>query len=430
VSSADRTAAQDTTTALRSPSARAVGVPPTGTVHGRYLVIEELGHGGMGVVVRAYDPKLQREVALKVLRQDVMADAARVRMIREARAMAKLNHPNVVAIYDVSLDDGLIALAMEYVPGPTLRTWLTETHRPVADIVAAFVQAGRGLAAAHAEGLLHRDFKPANALVQTDARGDDPRDARVVDHLRVKVTDFGIARLDTVPDPPPVDDDEVADLLSRSDDTGTGALTELGTVMGTPRYMAPEQHAGGPLGPATDQYAFCISLWEALTGELPFVDDLAHRKALGPPPWPRGASAPAGVVAALRRGLAARPEDRFPDMHALLRALVAHTERGRSRATVALGARSRSSSPVGRCGASPALAGAPVPRRSSPTCGVRSGAKPWSRRSCTRTHPTRLRSGSASVHASMPTPMRGSACTPTHATRRACVASSRRPCWT
>jgi serine/threonine protein kinase/Tfp pilus assembly protein PilF len=321
VISFDSTAAHDTTAALPGVAGRDAPAPVNGSVLGRYLVIEELGKGGMGLVVRAYDPKLQREVALKMLRHEVMSEAARIRMIREARAMAKLNHPNVVAIYDVSLEDDAIALAMEFVRGATLREWLRDSKPRVDEIVEAFVQAGRGLAAAHAEGLLHRDFKPANVLVTTLEDG----------RLRVKVTDFGIARVDSLPDVPVVTDNDMSDLLLRSDDTGTGALTEAGTVMGTPRYMAPEQHCGDALGPALDQFAFCVALWEAIAGEAPYVGDaMIAKKRAGPPPWPRGVVAPAGVVTAIRRGLAPAPDDRWPDMTSLLRALTAHRKRGRS----------------------------------------------------------------------------------------------------
>ena len=147
---------------------------------GRYLIIEELGAGGMGLVLRGYDPKLQREVALKVLRSDVLEDEARARMVREARAMAKLSHPNVVAVYDVETSEQGVMLVMEYVPGQTLRQWLKQ-NRAWQDVVRAFVSAGRGLAAAHEAGLLHRDFKPSNVLVAE-------RDGRV------RVTDFGLAR--------------------------------------------------------------------------------------------------------------------------------------------------------------------------------------------------------------------------------------------
>ncbi len=325
VSTPETTAAGDDTVVRPRRERQTETVLPSSGVLGRYLVIEELGKGGMGVVVRAYDPKLQREVALKMLRHDMMSEEARIRMIREARAMAKLNHPNVVAIYDVSLEDDAIALAMEYVRGKTLKQWLRGSGRSATEIVAAFVQAGRGLAAAHAEGLLHRDFKPANALVA------DAEDGR----LRVKVTDFGIARTDALPDLPPIAEHDIDAFISRSDYTDTGALTEAGTVMGTPRYMAPEQHCGDPLGPATDQYAFCVALWEALVGEVPFpTDAMVAEKRRGPPPWPRAIAAPPGVAAAIRRGLAPAPADRWPDMAQLLDALGAHRRRGNSRSSI------------------------------------------------------------------------------------------------
>ena len=297
---------------------------PSNSALGRYLVIKELGRGGMGVVVHAYDPKLQREVALKMLRHEVMSDEARLRLLREARAMAKLNHPNVVAVYDVSLEDEVLALSMEYVPGTTLLRWLRDAPRTLAEILDVFVQTGEGLAAAHAESLLHRDFKPANVLVYTSDDGQ----------VHTKVTDFGIARMHAVTDGPRATDEAPAEPFSR-DDGSTDALSEAGVVMGTPRYMAPEQHLGGPLGPAVDQYAFCVALWEALVGEVPFRGaTMVADKRAGPPMWPRQASASSRVVAAIRRGLAPSPEDRFPDMRALLRELSGPRKRSRPWASV------------------------------------------------------------------------------------------------
>ncbi len=290
-----------------------------GAALGRYAIIEELGRGGMGVVLRAYDPKLQREVALKILRTN--SAEAESRMVREARAMAQLSHPNVVAIYDVTVGqraaersdahEGDVMLAMEYVRGGTLEDWRDGTSRTVEEILRAFVQAGQGLHAAHREGLLHRDFKPANVLV-----GDDGR---------VRVTDFGLACLDTAT----TDHGETDGRRTDGDPSETGppsmaSLTEAGTVMGTPRYMAPEQHAAAPLSAAVDQYAFCVALWEALRGEPPFTGDfesLVRGKLEGPPSWPRGAAVPTRVVDALMRGLSVDPDARFGTLAALLEQL-------------------------------------------------------------------------------------------------------------
>jgi eukaryotic-like serine/threonine-protein kinase len=289
-----------------------VGGVAVGSQLGRYLVIEELGRGGMGVVLRAYDPKLQREVALKRVRTDAMDDSAQERLVQEARAMARLNHPHVVGVYDVELGDGVIVV-MEYVPGTTLQRWLREAPRGWKEIVDALLAAGRGLAAAHAEGLLHRDFKLDNVLVGFDAR--------------VRVTDFGLARRSTgrasvdkdgapaMPDPWASEDG------LRSGDGSPEVLTEAGTVMGTPMYMAPEQHVGGALDVRADQYAFCVASWRALTGRWPFEGrgkGLLRAKGAGAPRWPSEVGVPRHVVDALRRGLSEQPEQRWPSMEALL----------------------------------------------------------------------------------------------------------------
>ncbi len=280
---------------------------------GRYAVLSELGRGGMGRVLRAYDPKLQREVALKVMRSHVLDPSSERRMIAEARAMAQLAHPNVVAVYDVEeLADGRVALAMEYVAGQTLSAWL-RTPRAWHEVVACFVHAGRGLAAAHAAGLLHRDFKPANVLVADDGL--------------VKVTDFGLAKPDTTDSggaPPSAADGDEDDSENKAPD-----LTAPGIVMGTPRYMAPEQHQGKPLTAAADQYAFCVALWGALTGAAPFDERaLAHAKVKGPPPWPGGAT-PRRIADAIVRGLAPDPGRRWPSVYALLAELDADPGRRR-----------------------------------------------------------------------------------------------------
>ncbi|MEM9454353.1 MAG: tetratricopeptide repeat protein [Myxococcota bacterium] len=266
----------------------------------RYVVIDEIGRGGMGRVVRAYDSKLQREVALKEVRRDMLDEDAAVRLVGEARAMAKLSHPNVVAVHDVEMRErGDVVLVMELVVGSTLRAWLRSGHRPWREVITRFVLAGRGLSAAHEVGLLHRDFKPSNVLLGPDGV--------------VKVTDFGLAK---------VTGDPVSSASGGSLDTnGDPRMTATGVVLGTPRYMAPEQHRGEVLTAAVDQYSFCVALWEALCGRPPFLD-LEHeaQKLAGPPPWPPGET-PSVIAQAIVRGLQPDPAARWPSMHALLDAL-------------------------------------------------------------------------------------------------------------
>ncbi|MBS1118405.1 MAG: hypothetical protein H6Q90_633 [Deltaproteobacteria bacterium] len=246
---------------------------PAGHPLGRYVLLARLGAGGMGVVYAAYDPELDRKIALKILRR---ADAAGTRLRDEARAIARLAHPNVVAVHDVGEADGEVFVAMEHVDGSTLRDWL-RTPRTPAEILAVFAQAGAGLAAAHAVGLVHRDVKPSNLIVGKDGRA--------------RVLDFGLARRHAIGD------------------------DEDGPLVGTPAYMAPEQQRGGRADARADQFAFCVSLWEALAGERPAPD---------PAVAARGTIAGVGArtMRALRRGLAARPEDRFPTMGSLLQELV------------------------------------------------------------------------------------------------------------
>ena len=291
-------------------SAVGLTAPSVGERLDRYVVLEEIGRGGMGRVLRAYDPKLHREVALKVLRTDRFSEDGQARMVREARAMAQLSHPNVVAIYDVELRvPGSVVLAMEFVEGATLRAWLLETPRTMREILEVFIEAGRGLKAAHDQGLLHRDFKPTNVLLGRDGR--------------CRVTDFGLARptdqatTGERSDPHPSGDGD----LGASYDSLSAPVTGFGQVLGTPPYMAPEQHTGKALTPAADQYAFCVALWEALVGTRPFAGELtemAKAKLAGPPVFPRDADVPSSVAAVVVRGLRPDPVERWPSMAALL----------------------------------------------------------------------------------------------------------------
>ncbi|MBC8071073.1 MAG: serine/threonine protein kinase, partial [Deltaproteobacteria bacterium] len=270
----------------------------------RYVVRERLGVGGMGVVYAARDAELDRDVAIKLVRnaQGPEHAADQQRLLREARALAQLSHPNVVAIYDVGLHRDRVFIAMELVRGATLRRHLAEHVRPWQEIVLAFAQAGTGLAAAHACGLVHRDFKPDNVLV-----GDDGR---------VRVVDFGLAQSDG---------SMVSTAPGSEDSPASPVLTATGQVVGTPAYMAPEQFAGEPADAATDQFSFCVAFWEALFGERPFPGststELRLAIALGrivTPAHPE--RAPQWLRAALVRGLATEPHMRWPSMHALLSA--------------------------------------------------------------------------------------------------------------
>jgi len=270
---------------------------------GRYIVLGLIGAGAMGVVYEAYDPKLDRKVALKLVRAEAGTESRellRARLAREAQAMAKLAHPNVIAIHDVGEVGDRVFLAMELVTGGTLGAWLKAEPRAEAEILAMFIDAGRGLSAAHAAGLVHRDFKPDNVLVGADGRA--------------RVTDFGLARLD--------DTAEVAVDMESPIDQAT--LTRTGAAVGTPAYMAPEQLAGRRPDARADIYAFSVALFEALTGERPFaagtVGELRRAIERGTIQRPKRA-VPSRLAAAIKRGLAPRPEDRFASMGEMLAAL-------------------------------------------------------------------------------------------------------------
>jgi serine/threonine protein kinase len=276
--------------------------------HGRYLLEHVLGEGGMGVVYRAYDAQLRRPIALKVVRPDRMREEStgrvRERFLREAQAMAQLSHPHVVTVYDVGVDDDQIFVAMELVDGETLRTW-RDKPRSLAEIGDVLDQAGRGLAAAHATGLVHRDFKPDNVLVRRDGR--------------VQVSDFGLARR--------FDAEDAADAPGApTSGPITGTLTATGATAGTPAYMSPEQWMGERASAASDQYSFCQVAWELFYGTRPHGDardvgDLRARISSGTITAPARTAAPAEVERVLRRGLSRAPSDRFPQMTDLLSAL-------------------------------------------------------------------------------------------------------------
>ncbi|MEZ4449787.1 MAG: protein kinase [Nannocystaceae bacterium] len=283
---------------------------------GRYTVLRPLGAGGMGMVYAAYDEELDRRIAVKLLHSG-SAESDRHRLLREAQAMAKLSHPNVVTVHEVGTFEDQVYVAMEFVRGQTLQEWLSDGPHPWREIADRFVFAGRGLAAAHAAGLVHRDFKPANVLC-----GDDGR---------VRVSDFGLVRQSGgepgEPEEPPSSAPPTTTALATS-------LTMTGTIMGTPAYMSPEQHRGAPTDARSDQFSFCVALYEALHGVHPFPGDthaaLARSVldgALREPP--RDSKVPPWVHRLLVRGLAVDPADRWPTIDALLAELERDTERRR-----------------------------------------------------------------------------------------------------
>ena len=323
-----------TATDLADSSPRASTELERGAALGRYLVLEQLGAGGMGIVYSAYDPELDRKVALKLLRPSLVADQTRLR--REAQAMARLQHTNVVAVHDVGLYRDRMFVAMELVNGTTLSQWLKERPRSYPAILDVFRQAGRGLAAAHAVGLMHRDFKLSNVLIGPDGR--------------VRVVDFGLAR--AVPSSGGEHSDQPPSTTSMSggehsaQPPPTDSISELhvlgatitcsGAFIGTPTYMAPEQFLGLPTDARTDQFSFCVALYRALFGERPFggedlatiSDEVTHGRLRA---LPKDSRVPSWVAQVVLRGLAIDPSHRWPSMDALLVALARDPAKTKSR---------------------------------------------------------------------------------------------------
>lgn len=317
----------------------AAGAPPLkrtawrGKAFDHFIVIDELGAGGMGVVLAAYDPELDRKVAIKVLRGDAAGTDStleRTRLMREAQAMAKLSHPNVVTVFEVGVSEGLVFIAMEYVDGGTLTRWLDVAKRSQSEIIDMFAAAGQGLVAAHAAGLVHRDFKPDNVLVGSEGRA--------------RVSDFGLVGSRAA-----VAHVELEHVRAVETALST-SLTMTGAVMGTPIYMAPEQHEGGIADARTDQFSFCVALYEALYGERPFAGEtlgelkrnvLAGAIQAGDGAYVEGRGAlprarvPAWLRAVVIRGLSTDPQARYPSMTALLDALRRDPTRAQRRWMVA-----------------------------------------------------------------------------------------------
>ena len=301
---------------------------------GRFTVLDRLGEGGMGVVYTAYDDQLDRKVAVKVLRGEATRhdQHGRTRLLREAQAMARLSHPNIVTVYEVEPLDHEIFIAMEFVRGHSLDAWLKSEARSWRSVLHTFILAGRGLEAAHRAGIVHRDFKPHNVLV-----GDDGA---------VKVLDFGLAR---------ALEHAGSEELSATPESGAynqqGApkgslldtpLTRTGAIMGTPAYMAPEQHEGRIANAQSDQFSFCVSLHEGLYGIHPFdcssLGTLIAGVTTGRLQEPGPNSVPGWLRRVLVRGLAVDANKRWPSMTALLAELAKDPAQTRRRwfATAAL----------------------------------------------------------------------------------------------
>ncbi|MEM6995573.1 MAG: serine/threonine-protein kinase [Myxococcota bacterium] len=295
-------------TTLRSERGphKATAVRPglaVGTSVGRYVVLGVAGEGGFGAVYRAYDPELDRKLALKVLDERGNDDpAVRKVVLSEARSLAKLRHPNIVSVYDVGEFEERGFVAMEYVDGQDLGAWLRAEPRPWPVVARVMAQAARGLAAAHDAGIVHRDFKPNNVLVDGDGGAF--------------VVDFGLAR-------------QVRRDLDAVDEAASGSTLPPGT----PRYLAPELYDGLEAGARSDVFSFCVSLWEAGVGTPPWVADdeegLLRAKRAGPPALPKGTGIPGPVADLLRAGLSAEPAQRPGRVAALADALVADPGRRR-----------------------------------------------------------------------------------------------------
>ena len=318
-----------------------------GATIGRYVVLGLLGRGGMGEVYAAYDPELDRKIAVKLLRARGGGEAAadgRTRLLREAQAIARLSHPNVVVVYDVGTFRESVFIAMEFIEGHTLGYWLQAQTRKWPEVLEVYIAAGRGLVAAHAAGLVHRDFKPDNVMITKSGQ--------------VRVMDFGLAREQMNTDEPSlagqlaldagaraaaladtfgagIDPDATAKLgTDGSGEAATTAsggylrlkLTQTGAMLGTPAYMAPEQFAGTGGDARADQFSFCVALYEGVHERRPFAGDNALAlmanvvagTVTDPPPEAR---VPVWIRRILLRGLSTEPKDRYPSMSELLAAL-------------------------------------------------------------------------------------------------------------
>ncbi|PRQ03455.1 Serine/threonine-protein kinase PK-1 [Enhygromyxa salina] len=381
-----------------------------GQTIGRYRVIECLGVGGMGVIYSAWDPELDRKLAIKIVRGrdgSLGSPRGRARLLREGQALARLRHPNVISVHDVGTHEGRVFVAMEFIEGQTLHQWLQRSPRPpTAELVDVFLQIGRGLAAAHRAGLVHRDVKPENVMI-----GEDDR---------VMVLDFGIAREGYISQDDLDDDldDGFEDDLDEDDPAGgapaltdqptrvesasgllepgvpprellddhtpLAELTRLGAVVGTPAYMSPEQHRGRPVDVRGDQFSYCVAMWEALNGEKPYGEGsrekLLARMRLGQLKPFRKRDVPRRVVRALRRGLAWNPAQRHPSMEALLEALNPRGRAAEQRLWFGLALGSLAGAVIGVAATVMSLGPSPSPEPERPASPDELGvelAKPW-----------------------------------------------------
>jgi tetratricopeptide (TPR) repeat protein len=338
-----------------APSPQSDG-PPTlgrGVNIGRYVLLDLVGRGGMGEVYAAYDPELDRKLALKLLHRDAeqraSATRARARLLREAKSIARLSHPNVVVVHDAGTVADRVFIAMEFVEGSTLAEWLRESPRTWREVRDAFLAAGRGLEAAHAAGIVHRDFKPHNAMVSAGGV--------------VRVMDFGLAN-----DVGAADAGERA--IGESVDPQAVALTRTGTLLGTPAYMAPEQFRGERADARTDQFSFCVAFYEALYGERPFgsgsLPALIEAVAAGRVREPvQKGGVPAWLRKIVLQGLRPNAKDRWPSMTELLAAIDRDPQRrqrqvlvGAALAAVLLGGGAVAERTLGRSGEALCVAGA------------------------------------------------------------------------
>jgi tetratricopeptide (TPR) repeat protein/predicted Ser/Thr protein kinase len=335
LASRSRTVAARGNLEARTPTGGAHAPPPApealprGASVGRYTILALVARGGMGEVYAAYDPELDRKIALKLLQTTPGAVDARAqaRLLREAKAIAKVSHPNVIVVHDAGTFADRVFVAMEFVDGQTLKAWLAETPRTRREILDVFTGAARGLDAAHAAGLVHRDFKPHNVMVGKDGS--------------VRVMDFGLARpisdaASAPADPAPDDDAAIIAATTSARSAPDHDLTRTGELVGTPLYMAPEQFLTVATDARTDQFSFCVALYQALYRDHPFAGDsmpVLITNVLGghvhPPPARH--DVPGWLRRVLLRGLAVDPGARWPSMQALIGALAQDPARVRRR---------------------------------------------------------------------------------------------------